>query len=194
MRASTRISSAVTAALLLAGCGGPAVVNTDDANPTPKTQAPPPPPPLNDTGLANAFDYGAPVDGVTQYFFTTPSGRWQCGIVPRRTAGCEATASTAIPVDGAPDAVPDATGAPATPTAIVVDHDGDAHFAASGTPQFEPPDGKAKTLPFNAILAVAGFRCNVQEATGISCVDERTRKGFTFSADGYTWQYTDVPR
>jgi hypothetical protein len=194
MRARTRIPSAAAAALVLAGCGGPAVVNTDDAAPTAKTQAPPPPPPLNNANLANAFNYGAPVDGFTHYFFTTPSGRWQCGIVPRVSAGCEATGSTRISIDGAPDEVPDADGNPATPTAIVVDRDGDPHFAALDTPQFEPPEGKANTLPFNAILAVAGFRCNVQEATGVSCVSELTRNGFTFSADGYNWQYTDVPR
>jgi hypothetical protein len=42
-------------------------------------------------------------------------------------------------------------------------------------------------------LAVAAFRCNVQEASGISCLSEKTGKGFTFSADGYTLQYTDLP-
>ena len=52
--------------------------------------------------------------------------------------------------------------------------------------------GPAKVLQFNRILAAAGFRCNVQES-GVSCLSELSGKGFTFSADGYTPQYTDVP-
>jgi hypothetical protein len=47
-------------------------------------------------------------------------------------------------------------------------------------------------LRFNRILAAAGFRCNVQES-GVSCLSETSGKGFTFSAEGYTPQYTDVP-
>ena len=43
------------------------------------------------------------------------------------------------------------------------------------------------------ILAAAGFRCNVQQQTGISCTSDETDKGFTFSTSGAGWQYTDVP-
>jgi hypothetical protein len=52
--------------------------------------------------------------------------------------------------------------------------------------------GPAKALPFNKILAAAGFRCNVQQAS-VACLSESTGNGFTFSADGYTLSYTDVP-
>ena len=52
--------------------------------------------------------------------------------------------------------------------------------------------GPAATLPFGRVLMVAGFRCNVQEATGISCASETSARGFTFSADGYLPVYTDV--
>jgi hypothetical protein len=48
-------------------------------------------------------------------------------------------------------------------------------------------------LPFNRILAVAGFRCNVQESAGVACMSEISGKGFTFSQDGFVPQYTDVP-
>ena len=48
-------------------------------------------------------------------------------------------------------------------------------------------------MAFNKILAVAGFRCNVQEQHGVSCLSELSGKGFTFSADGFVPQYTDVP-
>ena len=40
---------------------------------------------------------------------------------------------------------------------------------------------------------VAGFRCNVHEASGISCMSELSGKGFTFSAEGYITTYIDVP-
>ena len=52
--------------------------------------------------------------------------------------------------------------------------------------------GPANSLQFNRILAAAGFRCNVQES-GVSCLSESSGKGFTFSAEGFTPQYTDVP-
>ena len=52
--------------------------------------------------------------------------------------------------------------------------------------------GPAKALPFNRILAAAGFRCNVADS-GVSCQSDTSGKGFTFSAQGYTPQYTDVP-
>lgn len=194
MRATPRISLALAAtSLVVAGCTGPVVVNTDEAVPTVTSAAPPPPPQLTDTNLVNAFHYGAPVDGFTRYFFTSPSGRWQCVIVPRVRAGCQSTASAGLGVTGAPDTVPDGTGEPATPNAIVVNRDGDAHFAALDAAEFAPQTGEANTLEFNRILAAAGFRCNVQEAFGISCLSELSGKGFTFSADEFTWQYTDVP-
>ena len=37
------------------------------------------------------------------------------------------------------------------------------------------------------------FRCNLQESKGVSCLSEESGKGFTFSADGFTLQYTEVP-
>jgi hypothetical protein len=184
---------AVAAALALTGCGGPTVVNNDEPRPETPQAAPPPPPPLNNTNLVNGFYYGAPVNGTTQYFFTTPSGRWQCHIVPRVQAGCQATGGDDLDIPGAPETVLDATGEEATPNAVVVSRDGDPAFiAVEGTP-FAPDPGPANTLGFNQVLAVAGFRCNVQEATGISCVSERSRRGFTFSAEGFMPQYVDVP-
>jgi hypothetical protein len=180
-------------ALFLAGCSTPTIVNNDDPRPTvdsgPATVAPPP---LNTANLVDAFDYGTPVNGATRYFFTTPSGRWQCAIVPRVKAGCEA-ASGGLEITGAPEEVPDAAGEPAAPTALVVDREGDAHFTASETPEFGLDPGPAVVLPFNRILAAAGFRCNVQEVSGISCLSEKSRRGFTFSDEGFTTQYTDVP-
>ena len=49
------------------------------------------------------------------------------------------------------------------------------------------------SYPNLKVLIVSGFRCNVQEATGIACASEVSGNGFTFSADGFTLQYTDLP-
>jgi hypothetical protein len=66
-------------------------------------------------------------------------------------------------------------------------------FAALESPGYSLVPGPAAILPFGKVLIVSGFRCNVQETTGISCASEFTGKGFTFSADGFTMQYTDLP-
>ena len=60
-------------------------------------------------------------------------------------------------------------------------------------PRFAPSPGPATLLPFNRILAVGGFRCNVQQTSGVSCLSESSGKGFTFSEDGFTAVYTNVP-
>jgi hypothetical protein len=79
------------------------------------------------------------------------------------------------------------------PNAITVDGAADAQFASLDPPGYALVPGPATVLPFGEVLAVAAFRCKVQEASGISCLSEKTGKGFTFSADGYTFQYTDLP-
>ncbi len=179
--------------LLGTACTGPTVITTEEsAGPAPAPAAAPAPTtrPSN-AHLANAFGYAAPIDGATGYAFTTPSGRWQCVIVPRTRAACgkAGNSATALGVTGAPDEVPGPDGDTAAPTAILVDRSGDPQFAALPAPSVTDPP----VLPFNRILAVAGFRCNVQETTGISCLSELSGKGFTFSADGFTTAYTDVP-
>ncbi|MEH3142327.1 MAG: hypothetical protein PGN37_19555 [Mycobacterium kyogaense] len=190
----TRLCVATALVLSVAACTGPTVVTTDDTVAAPAA-APPPAPETtrpSNAHLANAFAYATPdPDGGTAYAFTTPSGRWQCQITPRTQASCgkAGNSATAIGITGAPDEVPDADGEPATPTAILVDRTSDARFAALPAPTAEDPP----ELPFNRVLAVAGFRCNVQEASGVSCLSELTGKGFTFSADGFTTAYTDVP-
>lgn len=180
-----------------AGCDSGTVVNTDDARPTTSTStsAPPPlPDPASNDALVNAFDYAAPqADGGTAYYFTSPSKRWVCAIVPRQSAGCQAATGSAIPVKGAPATVPASDGTLVSPTAIEVGRDADPRFAAPDAPGYALGTGSAQVLPFDRVLIVAGFRCNVQEATGVSCASEYTGKGFTFSADGVAFQYTDLP-
>lgn len=180
------------AAAALTGCASGTVVNTDDAASPPPTSTTTPPPAFSTANLVNAADYMLDVNGRKGYYFSTPSGRWQCAILPRDRAGCQpAGGSSAMAVTGAPEEVPDATGGTAAPNALVLDRDNDAQFANLAQPEFAQP--AAVVLPFGKVLAVAGFRCNVQEQSGVSCVRELTGRGFTFSAEGYTLHYTDVP-
>lgn len=177
-------------------CTGPTVITTDDATHTPApSTAPPTTSVAGNAHLANAFDFAEVVDGQTAYFFTTPTRRWECAIVPRVHAGCQnAQNRTRIGVSGAPAAVPGEDGGSGAPNAVVVERDGDPRFVAFDTPPFGRGDDEPATvLPFNRILAAAGFRCNVQEAEGISCLSEASGKGFTFSAEDYRPRYTDVP-
>lgn len=175
------------AIVAIAGCSDQAIINTPESRPETATTAPtaaPSTPPSN-AHLANAFDYVGHVGEITGYYFTTPSGRWRCAILAHTKAGCQASSSwqSGLGVSGEPEST----------NAIVVDSDGDPQFLALDQPEFGLQPGPAKALQFNRILATAGFRCNVQEESGVSCLSETSGKGFTFSADGFVPQYTDVP-
>jgi hypothetical protein len=177
--------AALSAVAMLAGCSSPTVVNTSEPSGEP-TATPPvasSPPPSN-AHLVNAFDYVGQAGDITGYYFTTPSGKWRCAILTRTKAGCQAASSwqSGLGVEGEPDST----------NAIAVDEQGDPQFVTLEQPEFSLESESAKTLPFNRVLAAAGFRCNVQES-GVSCLSEISGKGFTFSADGFTPQYTDVP-
>ena len=190
MRTVTVIAAAV--ALTVAGCTTETVVNTGQWETTPtETSTAPSLPPTNPALLANAFDFVEHPNGQAAYYFSTPSGRWQCAILPRDKAGCQATRG-ALSIAGAPDTVPNAGGEETPPDAIIIEPEGDAHFAAVDAAEFTPPE-PANVLPFNRTLVVARFRCNIQEASGVSCLSEQSGAGFTFSADGYVPQYTEVP-
>jgi hypothetical protein len=182
------------ALLAVAGCSEVRVVNTGDpwTDPGATTTATPVLPPTNPAHLANAFDYAARPNDQTAYYFTSLSGRWQCAILPRSMAGCQSSGG-ALGIAGAPATVPDATGAESAPNAIVIEPDGDPRFAVLDQPVFTLSPGPAKALPFNRTLIAARFRCNIQEATGLSCLSEQSGNGFTFNADGFQPQYTEVP-
>lgn len=190
------LSAATVAMLAIAGCSGATVINTGEqpahtatATPTATPSTPP-----SNAHLVNAFNYVAHVGDVTGYYFTTPSGKWRCAILTRIKAGCQASSSwqSGLGIPGEPESVPDAAGQVTTPNAIVVDLNGDPQFVALEQSDFWLVPGPANALQFNRILAAAGFRCNVQES-GVSCQSEASGKGFTFSAEGFTPQYTDVP-
>lgn len=177
----------------VAACA-PTVVTTDDAAPeSAQSKAPTSTARPSNANLVNAFDfYGQSADRPS-YFFSSPSGAWRCAITPHEQAGCQSTKTpNQLAIKGIPDTVTTADGTAATPNALVVDSTGDAHFAKLDPDDFTPTSGPAQTLQFGEVLAAAGFRCNVQDL-GISCLSEDSKQGFTFSSDGYTPSYTDVP-
>lgn len=195
-----RALGAACAVLAVAGCGSPTVVNTGEPWTPIETPAPPPQLPQYSTNskLADASEYYVAAGAAKSYRFATPSGRWQCEIVPHRSAGCRPATSSRLSISGAPTAVPGPDGAPTAPNTIIIDADTDVRFIDAGEPATPEADADSApavaTLPFGEVLVVAGFRCNVQEAIGVSCGSESSGKGFTFSADGYTSTYTDVPQ
>ncbi|MGU3499301.1 hypothetical protein [Mycobacterium sp. C31M] len=183
--------------LVTAGCGSPTIVDT--GTPWTPTQAASPAPELpphnGNRQLADAAEFYVPAPGRNAYRFAGPSGRWYCAIIPHISASCRPAASATLSITGAPTAVPGPDGESTAPDTVLIDRDSDVRFLATA-PEIDAetdPDPPV-TLPFGQVLAVAGFRCNVQEASGISCGSETSAKGFTFSADGYTPVYTDVPR
>lgn len=190
-----RWTPAILAAIagLTAACAPGPVVNTGDtAARTQPSASSSPPTPANNLHLANAFDYFVHSGDQQGYYFSTPSGRWRCAILPHSMAGCQSAAGSGMAISGAPVTVTDREGNSVVPNAIVVDNAGDAHFAWLQRDEFSPVPGPAKVLTFNRVLDAAGFRFNVSDA-GVSCLNEATVKGFTFSPDGYTPQYTDIP-
>jgi len=182
------------AAQVLTACAGDRIVD-DGAAPSqspvqaaPTTTARP-----SNANLVNAFDFYAQSGGDPGYFFTSPSGAWRCAIIPHEQAGCRSAKSTAaIGVKGAPETIADATGTQVPPNALVVGSTGDASFAKVDATAFVRDAGPDQTLQFGQILAAAGFRCNVQDL-GISCRSDTSTSGFTFSGDGFTLSYTDLP-
>ena len=199
-RFGARILAVTAIAVISAGCSYGTIVNTDDAPAPTQVTAPPPPSPSPSTRpsnehLANAFDYVQYPPTGTSYFFTSPSGTWACAIVPRVKVGCQSATGwpSAMGIAGEPESVLTAAGESDTPNALVVAREGEAEFVALDEPEFALDPEPAKILPFNRILAAAGFRCNVQEQSGVSCLSEISGNGFTFSPDGVAPQYTDVP-
>lgn len=191
-------SLAAALAVVGAGCSGERIIDTGEPPVTTQASTSKPPPPApSSRHLVNAFDYAAHPQGAAVYYFTTPSGRWACAIVPRVKAGCQSATGWAagMGISGAPDSVPDASGQDATPNAVVIERAGDARFVALDEPEFSlaaADSDTAKVLDFNRILVAAGFRCNVQES-GVSCMSEASGNGFTFSAQEFAPHYTEVP-
>lgn len=186
-----RLSICAAAAVLATGCADSVVVNSGSTPPRTETPAPTTTTGRTDPVLVNAADYYVTADGLKGYYFTTPNGKWSCAILPHSRAGCQA-ASGALGIPGEPDTVENAGGEAIAPNAIAVADQGEPGFTWLAPPGFSVRSGEAQVLDFNKTLAAAGFRCNAQEA-GVSCLNETTKKGFTFSPNGLTPHYTAVP-
>ncbi len=198
MRASGTQAFLAAVALVATGCSS-SVVTTKETRTQAEASSPQTAPqrPSNEK-LVNGFDYyvsaGDKPGDAAGYYFVTPSGSWRCAILPRAWAGCQsANGAGRIAIAGAPQTVTDDNGKASIPNAIVVTTMGDPEFASISADQFKPATGAAQTLPYNKVLAAAGFRCNVQDKVGVSCYSEEADNGFTFTNDKFSWQYTDVP-
>jgi hypothetical protein len=157
-------------ATAVAACSG-AVVTTADSpapGPTPAAGALSSTQRPSNADLVDAFAFYGESNGRAGYFFTTPSGTWRCAIIAHERAGCQsAKGAASLGVTAEPDTVTDAAGADVAPNALMVQETGDAHFAKLATDEFKLTPGTA--------------------------LSEDSNNGFTFSADGYTLSYTDVP-
>lgn len=128
------------------------------------------------------------------FFFESPSGKWQCAILEEffggAGVGCESAAGGVMPVKGAP-LVP-AADIPENlvpPSSIVMKPNGSPEFIRLGQPYLVRPESPTPKLGYGQNLTALGFTCNTQEI-GISCRNDRTGQGFTFSTGGYKFEYT----
>ena len=159
------------------------MVNNGERPSHAETTASPSPTGRSDPNLVNAHNFYLEADDAKGYYFTTPSGKWNCAILPRTEAGCQTAAGAPrLGIPGEPDTVRGAGGAAVAPNAIAVGDQADPGFTWLDRPGFSPKSGKPLTLDFNKTLAAAGFRCNVQNS-GVSCANEITRKGFNVLGD-----------
>ncbi|MBV7703957.1 hypothetical protein NOVA_14345 [Nocardia nova] len=145
---------------------------------------------------ADPNSYRADSGGVEGYYFTSPSGLWRCAIIPgghNPQAGCQPSTNTRpdMGVAGAPTVEDQFTHGQAQPNAILVDRSSGPRFDHLGQAIFWLTPGEAQILPYNTPLTAGGFTCNTQE-TGVSCRDDQSGRGFTFSTAGFSMRYSEV--
>ena len=112
------------------------------------------------------------------YYFTTPDGNFQCGIIKLPTrieAGCEGTTT---PVPPRPESCMVNWG-----NGIRVTDEGEGAFMCSGGEVYTSggPDADP-VLAAGQPLSKLGFTCTTT-ATDVSCVNDQTTHGFTVAAD-----------
>ncbi|MBS9535895.1 VWA domain-containing protein [Mycobacterium sp. M1] len=148
--------------------------------------APPAPVPVDASPFADSTGYG--------YYFVTPSGKWVCGIL-KAEAGCNGPNGKDFVVAGTPLVPSNDDQRPTAPNTILVDSQS-ARFDSTGDAHFYRLDGvnpdHSRTLEYGQTLSASGFTCNVQRI-GVSCRNDATGNGFTFSSTGYRFEYTPVP-
>ncbi|WP_415977331.1 hypothetical protein [Rhodococcus sp. 077-4] len=135
---------------------------------------------------AKPQDYAGKAPGW--YYFSSPSGKFECGIAVLQSsiAGCHGS----LP-DSAPE-VPGsgASGTAVKPNAVQLIAGSPAKFESLGDPKFHRFDGPAAALPYGEVLTVPGsgstngLRCSVDEQTGVTCTDQ-VGHGFTVSDESF---------
>lgn len=193
MNRGARIATTLTWCIMLAGlaaCGGKEGVQFPSEGSTNEGMA------SHTLNGVDANNYFATSGGVEGYFFVTPSGQWRCAIIPGGSspqAGCQPASNggAGIDVDGVATVVDPFSGQQVMPNAILVDLKGGPRFERLGQAIFWLDTGVATVLPYDRPLSVGGFTCNAQK-TGVSCKIDDNSKGFTFSTDGYSMDYTEV--
>ncbi|MEE2033409.1 hypothetical protein [Rhodococcus chondri] len=195
-----RVSSAAAvaaAALLLAGCGGSAdgseadtvaeatttttaatttTVEPAPTSPSTTTVAPSTTPEPTETIAPPTTLVDVEYEQNESYYFTSPDGQFQCGIVqlPSRTeAGCEGVTD---PVPPRPDNCVVNWG-----HGIRVQDTGPGTFLCSGGPVYLPVEGAAPALPAGSSLSELGYTCTTT-AADVTCANDATGHGFTVAA------------
>lgn len=190
MKRRVAAAAAVTLVALLSGCStgsghhdqaAPSTTPAATTSAAAKTTTSAPPKPA-DSATYRQTDT---VLGVPGYFFKTPSGKFQCGILDQPThisldgpvaAGCQGTAA-AIP-SGEKDCVSSGNTQPPMP-AFGVGPSG-AQFACTADAVFYG-HADAPALPYGSKLTVGNYSCLSQEA-GITCTLDTTGAYFFVSA------------
>lgn len=188
------VAGIVAVGVVLAGCGSgsateakapvttPAPTTTTQVAttlaPAPVVTIPPTTtvPPVTPAPTSEPQTTYAALDGA--YYFSSPDGQFQCGIVvlsSRTEAGCQGVTT---PVPPRPEDCMISWG-----NGIRVTNDGPAGFMCSGGAVYtsggetiDPP------LAVGSTLAEDGFTC-VSAADGISCTNDATGHGFRIAAD-----------
>ncbi|SNS85526.1 hypothetical protein [Rhodococcoides kyotonense] len=205
-------TAAAVFAVLLAGCGGsvdgsataplatvdtdpPSVVRTTTPHVTttpPSTTAPSTTSPTTSTTTTTSAPRTADASRFQAqpgfYFFTSPSGKFECGIAVTDTsvAGCHGDfPSTAPRVEGS-----GAPGSTVAPNTVELTVGSPARFLSSGDPRFHRFDGAAAALDYGDTLSIPGsgesngLYCRVDEKTGVTCRDQ-VGHGFTVSDSAF---------
>lgn len=199
-RQMSLVCASVGAALVLAGCGGSSdageptetvasstATSTSEATATPSEATTVPPttktPPLLPPPSAAV---AAPTTTLTDvefernesYYFTSPDGEFQCGIIklPERTeAGCQGVTS---PVPPKPDSCVVNWG-----HGIRVENEGEGAFMCSGGVVYTSgEEGGDPVLPAGSQLSKLGYSCSTTPEE-VTCVNDETSHGFTIAPD-----------
>ncbi|CAM3000084.1 DUF6636 domain-containing protein [Prescottella defluvii] len=185
------VGACAAAALTLTGCGGSPDAPADAA-PTstvaaPTTTTPPSAPttttvPVTTTTTTTIAPVTTTLTDVQfqrneSYFFTSPDGTFNCGIVrlPSRTeAGCEGPTS---PIPPRPDDCVVSWG-----NGIRVENAGRGAFMCSGGRVYTSGTGTDPVLAPGVELTQLGYTC-ATTATSVTCANDETGHGFTVAPD-----------